>query len=33
MFSDIDRLSKTDMGEHEEFAPLQGQCFEFDDRE
>lgn len=31
--ADIDRLTKVDMGEHEEFSPLQGQCFEFSDRE
>ncbi|XP_028405405.1 glucosidase 2 subunit beta-like [Dendronephthya gigantea] len=31
--AEIDRLNKIDMGEHEEFSPLHGECFDFNDRE
>ncbi|XP_046851866.1 glucosidase 2 subunit beta-like [Xenia sp. Carnegie-2017] len=31
--AEIDRLNQIDMGEHEEFSPLHGHCFEFTDRE
>ncbi|CAB4042813.1 Hypothetical predicted protein, partial [Paramuricea clavata] len=30
--AEIDRLNKIDMGEHEEFSPLHGECFDMTDR-
>jgi len=32
-FSDLERLLNLNLGQEEEFSPLQGQCYEYTDRE
>lgn len=32
-FSDLERVLNLNLGQEEEFSPLQGQCFEYTDRE
>ena len=32
-FSDLERTLNLNLGQQEEFSPLQGQCFEYTDRE
>ena len=33
LFSDLERVLNLNLGQEEEFSPLQGQCFEYTDRE
>lgn len=33
IFSELERILNINLGQEEEFAPLQGQCFEYTDRE